>query len=420
MKKWLCLLLCALLTVGCGTSAPKYDYTVPEKEKTDSMFDIAALQSITPKTEKTAEYNAVDGYLMEGMPYDETKGLINQAFFWVGKPTGDQPKDGWPAVLLIHGGGGNAFADWVEFWNGLGYVALALDVGGQKYDEFGSLVPNPAFYCQGSWGSVSCGTDESSFRKSWTYMNICNAVLAHNFLRALPYVNENKTVATGISWGGFLTCILSGLDKRFQAFAPVYGCGNLDTDSWGLTTAGLAGLDDSRRAAWKSVYDPSAYLPYSTKPMLFVSGMTDHAFSPVSHKKSTAEIPGKVFYAYSSSLAHGHYWTQTPCVEKFFDHILNGTKPAINFLSASYDNGAITLELEDAIDGAVISYTTSVDSDSHKWQWQNEEITLTKGINIVSVPAGATAAMIVGYTNDSNYAMASTDVFFTGNPGDYI
>lgn len=77
----------------------------------------------------------------------------------------------------------------------------------------------------------------------------------------------------------------------------------MDEDSWGLTSTGLGALNEEYRKKWRAVYDPTAYLPYATKPMFFVSGLTDQAFSAVSHKISTALVLGKVFYGYSASLA---------------------------------------------------------------------------------------------------------------------
>ena len=413
MKKLLCALLCAVVffSSACGEPQRKYDYTVPDREM-NGMFDVDLLQKKTVTVEKVAETDGVEGFLLEGMPYADTR--VNRAFFWVGKPQGTAPSTGWPAVLLLHGGGGNAFADWVKFWNGCGYVALALDVGGKMFDSSLNLVPNREFYCDGSWGSVGCGTDEAAFSRSWTYMNICNAILAHNYLRSLSYVDSGNTVATGISWGGYLTCILSGLDKRFCGFAPVYGCGSMDTDSWGLNTAGLSGLSETARAAWRAVYDPTAYLPYSTRPMLFVSGLTDHAFSSVSHKKSTELIPGKVFYAYAPSLEHGHYYEQTPAVGLFFEHILNDTALPVNFLSASFDGGEIALSLEGEIDGALLVYTLSTERDSHAWKWERKQIDLTAGQNAVAVPEGAVAALVIGYDEDYSSPVASTDLFFAG------
>ncbi len=420
MKKLLCgiMSVLTLFAAGCGKTGnngesgkptpPIYNYQVEDKTM-NSFFDVSAIQAMTPATELVADFGDVKGYLIDGMPYNGT--LVNRAFFWIGKPKGEMPAGGWPAVLLIHGGGGNAFDDWVRHWTKQGYVALALDMNGQMYDDNYHLTPNKEFYHTGSWGSIGCGTTEAEFKTSWTYMNVCNLMLCHNYLRGLDYVNPDKTVATGISWGAYLTCILSGLDKRFQAFAPVYGCGSLFTDSWALHEQGMENLPESYREEWAKVYDPTAYLPYATKPMLFTSGMTDHAFSAVSHKKSTSLIPGKVFYAYTPALAHGHYFAQTPSVEYFFDHILNGTQPLVNFLSASHENGTITVETEKEVPNAAIAVTYSTEADSHLWRWENVEITLQAGVNEVQVPEGATAAVVVGYSDENSYYSASTDLF---------
>ena len=41
---------------------------------------------------------------------------------------------------------------------------------------------------------------------------------------------EVEARSTGVSWGGYLTCIASSLDPRFAFAAPVYGCGALRRD----------------------------------------------------------------------------------------------------------------------------------------------------------------------------------------------
>ena len=49
----------------------------------------------------------------------------------------------------------------------------------------------------------------------------------------LPGVDPDRIGVTGISWGGYLTCIVAGVDPRFRFAAPVYGCGFLgDNSAW--------------------------------------------------------------------------------------------------------------------------------------------------------------------------------------------
>jgi len=42
-----------------------------------------------------------------------------------------ETKEKVPAVVLVHGGGGTAFADWVKMWTACGYAAIAVDLEGQ-------------------------------------------------------------------------------------------------------------------------------------------------------------------------------------------------------------------------------------------------------------------------------------------------
>jgi len=375
-----------------------YDYSTPDITMTECLLDIKTIQQTSPEVKEVVKSNEyIKGYLMNSIPNKLGNGNF---FFWLGIPSTQMPEGGYPAVLLIHGGGGNAFADWVEIWNKKGYVALAIDISGQMFDSNFNLVKNTSFLANGSWGSVGCQYDQDAFRSSWTGVNITNCILANNYLRSLNNVNKDKIVCTGISWGGYTTCILSGLDKRFVAFAPVYGCGFLYQDSWGLNTAGLSGLDVASRANWAAIYDPSAYLPYSTKPMLFVAGMDDHAFSSVSRALSTELIPGKHFYCYSTALAHGHYFNLTPCIELFFERVFNSIKYDENIKSITLKDNKITIE---ALDNLTIdlSITTSTSEDSHTWEWTFEEKKLTKGTNTFDIDSNVTAALVSVYGEKS-------------------
>ena len=53
-----------------------------------------------------------------------------------------KPKSGrkFPAVVLVHGGGGKAFPQWVAKWAEEGYAAIAMDLGGK--DGEGAPLPN--------------------------------------------------------------------------------------------------------------------------------------------------------------------------------------------------------------------------------------------------------------------------------------
>ena len=46
-----------------------------------------------------------------------------------------------------------------------------------------------------------------------------------SLLASLPDVDSKRLGITGISWGGYLTCIVASLDDRLRVAVPVYGCG---------------------------------------------------------------------------------------------------------------------------------------------------------------------------------------------------
>ena len=60
---------------------------------------------------------------------------------------------------------------------------------------------------------------------------------------AAPDVDAERIGVTGISWGGYLTCIVAGLDDRLKFAVPVYGCGFL-----GDNPSGADGFDEDGRA----------------------------------------------------------------------------------------------------------------------------------------------------------------------------
>ena len=75
------------------------------------------------------------------------------------------------------------------------------------------------------------GAIDQPVTDQWTYHAVADVILAHSLVLSFPEVDPNRTALTGISWGGYLTCIVAGLDDRFKAAVPVYGCGFLDENS---------------------------------------------------------------------------------------------------------------------------------------------------------------------------------------------
>jgi hypothetical protein len=66
----------------------------------------------------------VEAYFLQSVPYNNAP---THVFAYVGIPSIATKDNPVPGVVLIHGGGGTAFYDWVKMWNDWGYAAIAID-----------------------------------------------------------------------------------------------------------------------------------------------------------------------------------------------------------------------------------------------------------------------------------------------------
>jgi dienelactone hydrolase len=225
-------------------------------------------------------------------------------------------------MLLVHGGGGKAFPEWAQLWAERGYVALAMDTAGQGPD--GQRLPDGG----------PPQSDESKFRdfgpgevkEMWTYHAVAAVVRGHSLLAAQAEVDAGRIGITGISWGGYLTCIVTGIDGRLKASVPVYGCGFLHENSVWLGS--FAKMSPEQEARWTSNFDPSRYLAGVGCPILFMNGTNDFAYPLDSYQKSYRLVPGRTDSCIRVRMPHGHAEGWTPKeIGLFVDSVLTGGAP---------------------------------------------------------------------------------------------
>ncbi|NGM60920.1 alpha/beta fold hydrolase [Sphingobacterium sp. SGG-5] len=226
----------------------------------------------------------------------------------------------YPAVVLVHGGGGKAYREWVEQWAAEGYAAIAMDLSGNGPD--GSKLPNP-------------GPDQVDFNKFdkiaghslhdvWQYHAVASVILAHSWLLNQPNVDSKNSFITGISWGGYLTCIAASIDQRFKAAVPVYGCGFYAQS--GVFKNDLNRLKTEDKAKWIKYFDPSSYLQQAKIPFLFINGSTDRHFNVIPyHQTYSLVADDKRFVNIVPDMKHSHsagWLLHEP--RAFFDHYAHG------------------------------------------------------------------------------------------------
>ncbi len=295
------------IAVGAATIAAR------EPLKQLALWDMERL-SKAPE----AEWGKTDGLVQEVFYRGEPMaGKPTRVFAYVGRPKGAGP---FPGVVLVHGGGGQAFKDWAKHWSERGYVSISMDTAGngpgKKRLEDGGPDQTHEFKFR--------NFDKSDARDMWTYHAVSDVILAHSLLRSLPEVDLDRTALTGISWGGYLTCLTSGIDQRFKASVPVYGCGFLNDNSAWVTSGDLPGMKDEARRLWARNFDPGQHVGRATFPMLFFNGTHDFAYPLDSYRKTIEQVkPDLVTVALHHKLRHGHIWT-FEIVDAFIDSVLRG------------------------------------------------------------------------------------------------
>jgi dienelactone hydrolase len=203
-----------------------------------------------------------------------------------------------PGIVLVHGGGGRAFPDWATMWAKRGYAALAMDLNGCGPD--GTRLPDGG---PSMGGAMLIPAQPIPLNDAWSYHAVAAVIRGVSLLCSLPQVNPSLVSVHGVSWGGYVTCIVAGLDARVRAAVPVYGCGFLREDSaW---SQNLAGLPPAWRATWLANFDPLVYLPQAQMPMLFVTGAND-PYYPLGSLQRSSQLVQKHQLSIINGLAHGH------------------------------------------------------------------------------------------------------------------
>jgi dienelactone hydrolase len=286
-------------------------------------------------------------------------------------------------MVLVHGGGGTAFAQWVRRWTSHGYAAIAMDTcGAVPKGTYGHWQPDPQGGPPG-WG----GWDQIDWPwgEQWTYHAVADAILAHSLLRSLPEVDDHRIGLTGISWGGYLTCIIAGVDHRFTFAAPVYGCGFTDEHNF---AGSVKGLGPERSERWMRWWDPKMYLCNANEPMLWVTGSNDFAYTPNALQKSYRLPTGPRTLCVRLRMPHGHGEGERPKeIQVFADSLLRGEAPLAKITGQGRVGEQVwaTFAFKTPVVKAELNYTR----DTGNWKdrlWESTPAVITDGKITATLP----------------------------------
>ena len=380
----------AALTMTAGVAGSS---VFAEGKREGKMWDLKAL-SRPPETSDAPgiEAQGVRSLFYAGLPW---KGRPTRVFAYYGLPEKRETGEQVPAMVLVHGGGGTAFDSWVRLWTSRGYAAIAMDTCG--------CIPKGTY---GNWQRHEMGGPpgwggfdqrDQPVADQWTYHAIADVLLAHSLLRSFPEIDPKRIGITGISWGGYLTCIAAGVDSRFRFAAPVYGCGYLGEDSVWLPDFDRMGAASARQ--WLERWDPSVYLPAARMPMLWVDGTNDFAYPPDSLQKSYRLPHGPRTLCMRVRMPHGHGGPgENPEeIHAFADTFCRSGVPLAHITGQSVEQREIRANYgsRTPIRKAELNYTR----DAGKWQdrkWETLPATVDEKRHRVSatLPEGTRACYI--------------------------
>ena len=343
------------------------------------------------------------------------KGNKTKVFAYYATPgilAGDPSKDkSLPALVLVHGGGGTAFDTWVKLWASRGYAAIAMDMKGG----------NPGVKTRRSDGGPEMGDDvkfgaiEEAITDQWQYHAVADVILAHSLILSFPEVNPDKTAITGISWGGYLTCIVAGLDDRFRAAMPVYGCGFLDKNSAWLDR--FDKMSPQSRAKWVQLWDPSQYIGAATMPMFFVNGGTDHHFRPDSYAKTFELVKSPKNIYYVPSLKHGHIFDKPNETELFIGHhLMDGVSlPQVSTPVVNDKEVTAGVETKTKLIKAELHYTLDATSGENKGRkWISQAAKVEQTYIVAALPPKEATIWFLTVTDERD-ALVSSQLMFGYN-----
>jgi dienelactone hydrolase len=335
--KMKCRIFCVILTTifgGCSLAVPK---PLPP----DDIF--APYVNMTPKVATVLSENVADGVKVTRLRFASVEGTFNRAtapceYYAILARPAAPAKAKRPAILYCHGGGGFAREDSVMGWAKLGYVCISPELvgfGDIKQMHSVNRVTSQKY-------SEHVGTVTPDRYASTLFDAVVSGLGAFNLLASQPDVDRSRIGITGISCGGYMVTMLSGLlDNRVKAVFDLYGSGFVQYGSvFAWDTEKLA---PEQKKVWIDNFDASTRLSRARGTFLMYCATNDLFFSVKSVIATFDAYPGPKYICWSPSVSHciilpGGTNNNAPplCTEMepaYFACVLGGNQPPLPELS---------------------------------------------------------------------------------------
>ncbi|MBV8705769.1 MAG: S9 family peptidase [Acidobacteriaceae bacterium] len=200
---------------------------------------------------------------LEKITVDAADGVKIDSF--VVKPPGFVPTQKYPVLFAIHGG---PEGDWGESWS---YRWNAQVLAGAGYVV---ILPNP----RGSIGYGQAFTD--AVNGDWGGRPYDDIMATVDYVSNLPYIDKDRMVAAGASYGGYMIDWILGHTDRFKALVTHAGVYDLRSEA-GTTEELWFAKWEFQGFPWENPelyekWSPSSYAKNFKTPTLVTHGELDY------------------------------------------------------------------------------------------------------------------------------------------------
>ncbi|MDR1279290.1 MAG: GDSL-type esterase/lipase family protein [Opitutaceae bacterium] len=247
------------------------------------------LREIPPpeNTPPVPENVSLRHFIFKSLTVETPEGpAANEIYAVVASPTNSEGR--LPGVLVLHGGGGTCDVLGALRRAQHGYVAVAVDL-----PSIGS--PKKQTNSSGAWKKLPYGKDRFKVTPDIKAGKLFDAVVAglqgFKLLQSQPDVRRDRLGITGVSWGGYMTTMLSGLlGDQVRASWSIFGCGFYDEATYAKE---LDKFTPQERVTWVKYMDAGYRAANIRSHFFFAAASNDHFFYPPAVIDTYKQIPGE-------------------------------------------------------------------------------------------------------------------------------
>jgi len=280
------LILIRICVIGVSVASAQATETPPEAPL-DPVFDVETLAS-TPLNAKVLKKTQANGIVTEEVMFhsemDGEKSIDIFALF-----SYKAGAKNLPAYVWNQGGLAQATDDWTVAGAGHGYAVLCIDF------------PMPKYRSTGNWNIVAGLELPDDPRDAPIYHGAVALLKAVSYLETRPEVDKNRIGMAGMSWGGFYSALMAGIDPRIKAATCMYGSGGMHLGNiWWDGNNQSEHRDAEFRERWRTSLDPAARLAQRKVPIAWFTGTNDwfywmpavmHTYARAAGPKHLSVIP---------------------------------------------------------------------------------------------------------------------------------